>query len=94
VNKSATVSRESESLTMPREELRAWLLERVAFYLDKLPETIDPQVDLGRYGLDSLYAVSMISDIEDHLQIELSMEESARLRTIDDLTDYLVGVGV
>jgi acyl carrier protein len=53
-----------------RAELRSWLLERVAFYLDQPTETIDPGVPLTDYGMNSIYAVSVVADIEDRFGVE------------------------
>ncbi|RKS72149.1 phosphopantetheine binding protein [Actinomadura pelletieri DSM 43383] len=78
------------SETISRGELETWLLDRIAFYLDKPPENIDPAVELARYGVDSVYTISIISDIEDHLQIEVDVAEARRRETVTDLTDYLL----
>lgn len=71
------------------EQLRTWLTRRVAFYLDRADSDIDPDTDLARYGLDSVYTMSVISDVEDYLQIELDLANTPR-STIADLTDYLI----
>jgi len=76
--------------TISRSGLRTWLLERIAFYLDKPVDSIDPTVELARYGVDSVYAISIISDIEDHLQVEVDVAEARRRGTVDTLTDYLL----
>ncbi|MFB4319645.1 acyl carrier protein [Actinomadura sp. 21ATH] len=73
-----------------RDELRMWLIDQVAFYLDKPAEGIDPRVELARYGVDSVYAISIVSDIEDHLQVEVDVAEARRRGTVDTLTDYLL----
>lgn len=73
-----------------RGDLCRWLVDRVAFYLDKPPEGIDPKVDLSRYGMDSIYAVSVVSDVEDHLQVEVDLAEARKMGTIEALTDYLL----
>lgn len=78
------------SETMTYGELQTWLLDRVAFYLDRPAENIDPAAELARYGLDSIYTMSIISDIEDHLQVEVDMAEARRRATVDSLTDYLL----
>ncbi|MEW2418689.1 acyl carrier protein [Streptomyces sp. NPDC046866] len=45
--------------------LQQWVTARVAVYLDRLPETIDPHVPLAEYGMDSVCALSLCGDIED-----------------------------
>ncbi|GAA2433113.1 acyl carrier protein [Actinomadura vinacea] len=80
----------NETETISRGGLQTWLLDRIAFYLDKPAEGIDPAVELARYGVDSVYAISIISDIEDHLQVEVDVVEARRRGTVDALTDYLL----
>lgn len=80
----------NKSQTVVRDDLQTWLLSRIAFYLDRPAEKIDPAIELGRYGVDSVFAISVISDIEDHLQLEVDMAEVRRRKTVDDLTDYLI----
>ncbi|WP_433132928.1 acyl carrier protein [Micromonospora sp. CA-240977] len=71
-------------------ELRSWLTERVAFYLDRGPETIRPDVDLAEYGVDSVYALSVVSDIEDRIQQEVDLGAARLYPTIDALVGYLM----
>ncbi|GAA0276570.1 acyl carrier protein [Actinomadura nitritigenes] len=80
----------SGSQTISHDELQMWLLDRIAFYLDRPTENIDPAVELARYGVDSVYAISIISDIEDHLQVEVDVAEARRRETVADLTAYLL----
>ncbi len=80
----------TRSETVSHDELQSWLLDRIAFYLDRPAENIDPGVALARYGVDSVYAISIISDIEDHLQVEVDVAEARRRETVTALTDYLL----
>ncbi|MDH6580234.1 acyl carrier protein [Kitasatospora sp. MAP5-34] len=50
-------------------EIRDWLRERVAFYLERPIEEIDSAARLVEYGLDSLYALTLCGDIEDEFDI-------------------------
>lgn len=79
-----------ETQTISRDGLERWLLDRIAFYLDKPADSIDPEVELARYGMDSVYAISIISDIEDHLQVEVDVAKARSRGTVDALTDYLL----
>jgi acyl carrier protein len=50
-------------------EFRQWLTERLAEHLKRNAEDIDPDTPLADYGLDSLYALAVVAEIEDHLEI-------------------------
>jgi acyl carrier protein len=75
------------------DELRDWLVERVAFYLDRPAEGIDPDAELAEYGMDSVYALSVISDIEDRFEAEIDETAVRRYRTVNGLVGYLAGLG-
>lgn len=79
----------NQTETVSRTELQAWLADRIAFYLDRPATNIDPTVELARYGMDSVYTISILSDVEDHLQAEVDLAEARNRRTLDALTDYL-----
>jgi acyl carrier protein len=48
---------------------RNWLTERLALHLKREPSAIDADTPLGDYGLDSLYALAIVDDIENYLGI-------------------------
>lgn len=53
------------------QSLKAWLAVRVATYVRLPPEQIKPNVSLAEYGLDSVYAFSLVGDIEDYLDLSI-----------------------
>ena len=53
------------------EGLTAWLVERVAIYLQREPEEIDPGEPLAAYGLDSVAALSLCGDVEEDFDLIL-----------------------
>ncbi|MGY5103732.1 acyl carrier protein [Streptomyces sp. 900105245] len=53
------------------DELTAWLSDRIALYLKRRPEEIDPVVPLAEYGLDSVAALSLCGDIEEDFDLVL-----------------------
>lgn len=55
---------------MPQ-EVRTWLIQRVATYLRRDAAEIDTGQPLTEYGLDSLTALAISADIEDEFGIEL-----------------------
>ena len=52
-----------KTLTAP--DLRAWLVERVAEYVGLPEDRVRTDVDLTEYGLDSISALTVCTDIED-----------------------------
>lgn len=70
-------------------DLTDWLIERIAFYLDRPVDAIDPSVDLAIYGMDSLYAMSVISDIEDRLNLDIDTTTIRNYPTIKALGAHL-----
>ncbi|MER5769820.1 acyl carrier protein [Streptomyces sp. NPDC001985] len=71
------------------EELRAWLTERVAEYA-RYDGEIRHEVPFAEYGLDSVYALAMCGDIEDHLGIEADPTIMWDHPTIVSLADALL----
>jgi acyl carrier protein len=53
------------------EDVTAWLIERVAVYLQRDPAEIDPREPLAEYGLDSVAALSLCGDVEEDFDIVL-----------------------
>jgi acyl carrier protein len=52
-------------------DFRTWLIERVATHVKREPSAIDADAPLADYGVDSLYALAIVDDIENHLGIAL-----------------------
>jgi acyl carrier protein len=69
--------------------LRDWLLALVASYLDLSPAEIDAEAPLPAYGVDSIYALTIIADIEDQLHIALEPELIWDYPTIGTLSAFL-----
>jgi acyl carrier protein len=82
-------------MTPPRDtrpdpvELRAWLTERISEYLRLPVAEIDPAEQLAAYGLESVYALALCGDIEDHLGMVLDATIVWDHPTIDQLGDHL-----
>jgi acyl carrier protein len=70
--------------------LQAWLTARVATYVQRAPEQIQPDVPLTEYGLDSVYALTLSGDIEDHLGISVDPTVMWDHPTINALTQALL----
>jgi acyl carrier protein len=50
-------------------KFQSWLIERLATHLKRETSDIDVNTPLADYGLDSLYALAVVADIEDYLSI-------------------------
>ncbi|MGC5010221.1 acyl carrier protein [Streptosporangium sp. DT93] len=53
------------------EAVRGWLTARVASYVARPPEEIDPLVPIARYGMDSVYSLGLCGDIEAEYGLEV-----------------------
>jgi acyl carrier protein len=80
-----SVGRNEEQL----QHLTEWLVERVAFYLDRPADSIDRDTPLAVYGMDSLYSLSVISDMQDMLGTTIDPTVIRRYSTITALSEYL-----
>ena len=72
------------------ENIRSWLIGRVADYLDEPPETIDPVAPLADYGLDSVYAFALCGEIEDTFCVAVEPTLIWDVETLVDLADRIV----
>lgn len=72
------------------EDLRTWLAARVAAYVQHPAHEIQPDVPLAEYGLDSVYALTLTGDIEDHLGLAVDPTIMWDHPTIDALTRVLL----
>ncbi|PYC87366.1 polyketide synthase [Streptomyces tateyamensis] len=69
--------------------ITAWLTERVAFFLETEPDQLRPDVNLVEYGMDSVYGMSLIAQIEDRFEVELSPTLAWDHPTIGGLAGHL-----
>lgn len=72
------------------ENIRTWLIGRVAHYLDEPAETIDPDAPLAEIGLDSVYAFTLCGEIEDTLGVAVEPTSIWEMENLVDLTDHIV----
>ncbi|MER7212851.1 acyl carrier protein [Streptosporangium sp. NPDC000239] len=79
---------------MSPDTIRMWLRERVAFYVERDPEEIDPDVELVEIGLDSVFAMSLSGDIEDEFGVFVEPTVAWDHPTVNALTGYLHDVVV
>ena len=71
------------------EILQDWLTNKLAETLSISPDSIDSNVSLTRYGLDSIDAVTVVGDIEEILEVELPSTLFWDYPTIESAARYL-----
>ena len=74
---------------MPDRDLRQWLTERVADYLERPPAEIDPTVKLRDYGLNSIHALGLCVDIEETVGLLVEPTLAWDHPTIDTIAAHL-----
>lgn len=79
----------STTLDTNRVELKPWLAERVAGYLEIEAAELDSTAPLAELGLDSVYALTLCGDIEDAFGIEVEPTLAWDYPTLDLLTEAL-----
>jgi len=70
-------------------EIIDWCVAYLARSLNLKPERIDPQAKFARLGLDSAASVFLVSDLEDWLGLDLSVELIFQHQTPAALARYL-----
>jgi acyl carrier protein len=73
------------------QSLRAWLIGRVAYYVERAPHEVDPDAKLVGYGLDSVYALSLCGDIEDEYGLEVDPTLAWDYPTVNAIVEVLAG---
>jgi acyl carrier protein len=76
--------------TQATTDLTGWITERVAAHLRVPPDSIRPDVPLAEYGLDSVYALAVCGEIEDHLGRPVDATVMWDYPTIDELSAHLL----
>jgi acyl carrier protein len=73
-----------------RENVRRWLAGRIAEFGKAEATSIGPDVPLAVYGLDSVNAVTLVVDIEEHYDLVLEPDALWEFNTIDALADHIL----
>jgi acyl carrier protein len=72
-------------------DLRTWLTDRVAYYVEREPQDIDPDTSLAAFGLDSVYTFALCGDIEDEFRLLVEPRLVWHVRTVNRLAEHLSG---
>lgn len=70
-------------------QLRQWLIERIAGYLETTPAQVDSRLPFVELGLDSVYALTLSGDIEDTFGIEVEPTMAWDHPTVAALADAI-----
>jgi acyl carrier protein len=73
----------AETATQTR--ITKFIVERATYYLDLPDAEVDVDRPLGDYGVDSVYLLSIVTDLEEELDVELDPEQLAEVRTVREL---------
>lgn len=72
-----------------REAIAQWCQEYVAELLDVPVESVDPDADFDRLGIDSALAVSLLMEVEERYDIDLAPETLFENPTLNAVATYL-----
>jgi acyl carrier protein len=70
-------------------DLRTWLTDRIAYYVEREPHDIDPDTALAALGLDSVYTFALCGDIEDEFRLLVEPKLVWHVRTVNGLAEHL-----
>ena len=76
--------------TSTQDELRDWLCAYMAKELELPAGSIDPAEPMSAYGLDSIRAITMLADVEDHIGLAIDPNALWEFPTVDSFTEMLV----
>jgi acyl carrier protein len=69
--------------------IRDWLVERVAYYVERPAEEIDVAEQLVDIGLDSVYALTLCGDVEDRFGLVVEPTMAWDHPTVEAIAEYL-----
>ncbi len=71
------------------DQVQDWLTGRLSSYLDVPPAALDPTAPLADLGVDSVYALALVGEVEDALGVDLEPTLVWDHPTIADLSHRL-----
>jgi acyl carrier protein len=89
---SAQTETEPQAHLTDEKRIELWIIDRVARELAINPAEIDAKATFSRYGLDSVAAVQVVSDLEGYMSMELSPTLPYEYPTAEELATYLSSV--
>jgi acyl carrier protein len=70
-------------------ELHQWVIKRVAEYCRCKVGDIDPDASFTQYGMDSVYALALVGDIEDRLEQPVIATAIWDYPTVNKLVEFV-----
>ncbi|GAF43320.1 acyl carrier protein [Rhodococcus wratislaviensis] len=74
---------------MTCEDIVQWCQQYLASLLAVTPESLDPNADFDRLGLDSPLAVSLLIEIEERFGVDLPPEDLFENPTLNAVGEYV-----
>ena len=71
------------------DEIEAWLIERLRAHLGDASQAIDPHLPFSYYGLDSLDAVALATELETWLGVAVAPDIAWDYPTVHAVATYL-----
>lgn len=90
IDSSAVLGRFSRGRGYLREELEAWVVNRLCEVLYLVPSKFDASQDWARHGVDSAVALELVADLEDRLGARLP-QTLAECRSPKELVSVVTG---
>lgn len=73
-----------------KEEIQQWLQKKIADVTQTNPDLIQTNQPFTNFGLDSIVIVTLVTDLEDWLQLSLDPTIFWEFPSIEVLTDWLM----
>ena len=69
--------------------IRSWLIERIAFYLERPVDDVDPTVPLAEAGISSVSGVELCGDVEERFEIDVDPTMVFDYPTVEEIAGFI-----
>lgn len=76
-------------MTIDQRVVLRWLTTRLASYLKVPAHTIDTTMPLAEMGVDSVHALSLVGDVEEHFDIDVDPTMIFDYPTLADIAEFI-----
>ncbi|TMR20505.1 acyl carrier protein [Nonomuraea turkmeniaca] len=77
--------------TLTTDALQEWLCAQLAKELELPAGSIDPAEPMATYGLDSVRAITLLTEVEDHVGFEIDPNALWEFPTVAAFAEMVVG---